>query len=156
VFVRPGEAGLATDETGRQPVEDGSGRVEQAATVRTPVPSGAPPLADIHWHGVEPFKPDFRPRARYLAFTLDGRFTGRDGDPDYKPDRDVYVAMNVTPAPLSFTVPASPTGRRWHVVIDTTAPSPKDIVAEDEGAAVAPREVLTVPPFGMVVLMSEE
>jgi glycogen operon protein len=148
--VRPGEAGLPTDATGRHPVPaaDGSG-------VRTPPPSGGPPLADIHWHGTEPYQPDFGPTARFLAFSLDGRFTGRDGDPDYRQDNDFYVAMNVTAAALPFTVPPSPTGRRWRRLIDTAADPPADFLPENEGQVVRPREALAVAPFGLIVLISE-
>src|SRR5205823_1185687 len=84
--VRPGEAGVPTDPTGRHPIE-------------TPAPADGPAVADIHWHGREPGKADFAPASRQLAFALDGRFTGRDGDPDYTPDRDFYVAMNASPGP---------------------------------------------------------
>jgi glycogen operon protein len=150
--VRPGEAGVPTDQTGRHAAHaDGSG----SGTFRTMSARGEQPLADIHWHGVEPFKPDFGPTARCLAFSLDGRFTGRDGDPDYKPDSDFYTAMNVTPGSLTFTVPPSPTGRRWRKLIDTAAESPADLLPENEGPPVAVGAKLAVPPFGMVVLMSE-
>ncbi len=156
--VRPGEAGVPTDQTGRQSLFPNGVSTPPPAptTTRTPPPAvGLPPLADIHWHGVEPYKPDFGPTARCLAFSLDGRFTGRDGDPDYHPDNDFYAALNVTPGPLTFTVPPSPTGRRWRRLIDTAAEPPNDILAENQGPVVAPRSALTVPPFGMVVLMSE-
>jgi glycogen operon protein len=65
------------------------------------------------------------------------------------------VAVNVTAAPLTFTVPPSPTGRRWRRLIDTAAPPPADILPENEGPPVRPREPLAVAPFGLVVLMSE-
>jgi glycogen operon protein len=153
--VRPGEAGVPTDETGRYPLYAVAGAIgRERFDTLTSSPRGVP-LADIHWHGVKPYEPDFGPTSRYLAFSLDGRFTGRDGDPDYHPDNDFYVAMNVTPGPLTFTVPASPTGRRWRKLIDTTATPPGDFLPENEGPIVKPRTTLTVAPFGMVVLMSE-
>jgi glycogen operon protein len=147
--VRPGEAGVPTDQTGRHALAGGP------VSARTPAPQAGLPLADVHWHGVEPHKPDFGPNARHLAFSLDGRFTGRDGDPDYRPDHDFYAAMNVTPGPLTFTVPPSPTGRRWRKLIDTAAESPADLLPENGGAPVPAGMRLTVPPFGTVVLMSE-
>ena len=63
--------------------------------------------------------------------------------------------MNVTPAPLNFIVPPSPTGRKWHQLIDTAAESPRDFLPENEGPSVIARSTLTVAPFGLVVLMSE-
>jgi len=126
------------------------------AGVRTPAARTRDlPLADIHWHGVEPYKPDFGNTSRLLAFSLDGRFNGRDGDTDYQADRDFYVAINVGPAPLTFTVPASPTGRPWRLRIDTGAPSPDDVQNEDTGKPIAAKAAVVVAPFAVVVLMSE-
>ncbi len=170
--VRPGEAGIPTDETGRVPLIPANGgeapvpppplaNPQQPPPRRTPdsgrmsLPGVVIPLADIHWHGVEPYKPDFSVSSRAIAFSLDGRFTGRDGDPDYHPDADFYVAMNVMPGPIKFVVPPSPTGRKWRKLIDTGEDAPKDILPENEGPVVRPRESLTVASFGMVILMTE-
>ena len=90
-----------------------------------------------------------------LAFSLDGRFTGRDGDPDYKPDNDFYVAMNTGPGALTFRIPSSPTGRRWRRLVDTSASSPDDFLTEGEGPLVLPRSTIVIPPFGVVILISE-
>ena len=148
--VRPGDAGLPDAADPADPPPEPYG-------VRTPAARKATaPLSDIHWHGTQPFKPDFGPTSRHLAYSLDGRFTGRDGDPDYRADRDFYVAVNVGPAPLKFTVPASPTGRRWRRVVNTAAPPPEDVRAGEPGPPVAPLSPVTVEPFGLVVLMTEE
>jgi glycogen operon protein len=146
--VRPAEAGLP-----------GDGRVP--ATGPTPAPAlvpgtvAAPALADIHWHGVEPYRPDFGHFTRTLAFSLDGRFTGRELDPDYAIDADFYVAMNAWHDPVRFTAPASPTRRRWRRVIDTAQPSPHDFLDEGTGPVVAEGSELDVAPFSLVVLVSE-
>jgi len=156
--VRPGEAGLATDETGRHPLFPTGGSGAIRVTRPGPTPSIAPaglPLADLHWHGLEPFAPDFGPTSRCLAFSLDGRFTGRDGDPDYHTDHDFYIALNAGPAAANFRVPPSPTGRRWRKLVDTGAASPDDFLNENEGPEVKPRESVTVAAFGFVMLMSE-
>jgi len=156
--VRPGEAGLATDATGRHPLFPigGSGvvRVNRTGELpRTAMPGL--PLADLHWHGTEPYTPDFGAGSRCLAFSLDGRFTGRDGDPDYHQDNDFYVAMNAAPGPVMFRVPPSPTGRRWRKLLDTAAASPEDLLNENEGPEVKPRDTLIVAAFGLVMLMSD-
>ena len=140
--VRPGEAGLPTDATGRHPAPAAG-------------PRGGPGVADIHWHGVEPFRVDFGPDSRALAFALDGRFTGRDGDPDYRVDNDFYVALNVNPGELRFTVPPSPGGRPWRRLVDTGAAAPADFVPEGQGAVVPAGTAVGVAGFGVVVLMSE-
>jgi glycogen operon protein len=140
--VRPEEAGLSGEW--RNPL------------VTTPPPGGVPPgLADIHWHGVEPFKPDFGGGSRSLAFALDGRFTGREHDPDYKIDADLYVAMSAWSEPLNFRIPMSPTRRKWRRVVDTAKPSPEDVAAEGAGPVVAAGEQYRVAPFSLVVLVTE-
>jgi glycogen operon protein len=145
--VRPGDAGLPRDTDTPTPV--GSAR-----SVREPgKPSGV--LADIHWHGIEPSQPDFSFNSRTLAFALDGRFTGREGDPDYQIDTDFYVAMNAWSESLRFRIPASPTRRRWRRLIDTALPSPEDIVAEGEGPIIADGTAYLVAPFSTLVLVSE-
>ena len=150
--VRPGDAGLLT-----HPEEPADPPNADPAGVRTPAPRRpAVPLADVHWHGTQPYKPDYSYTSRTLAYSLDGRFTGRDGDPDYHADRDFYVAYNVGPEALKFVVPASPTGRRWHRLIDTAAASPGDFQTDGPGPGVAAGSAVGVESFGLVVLMSEE
>jgi glycogen operon protein len=145
--VRPGDAGLPRDvET---PPAAGFNRPTRDPSLTAPV------LADIHWHGVEPYKPDFSFTSRTLAFALDGRFTGRERDPDYQIDNDFYVAMNAWSEPLRFRIPAAPTRRRWHRVIDTALASPEDFVPEGTGPVIAEGTVYPVAPYSMIVLISE-
>ena len=91
----------------------------------------------------------------YEAFALDGRFNGREHDPDYLIDTDFYVALNAWREPLRFRIPASPTRRAWRRVIDTARPSPDDFIAEGEGPVVAAGSVYEVSAFGVLVLVSE-
>jgi isoamylase len=149
--VRPGDAGLAADRSGRFNASLGSDGLPRAVL---PEQEGLP-LADIHWHGTLPNRPDYSPRSHTLAYTLDGRFTGRDGDPDYHIDNDFYVAMNSSHLPENFTIPPSPTRRRWRWLINTAAPSPQDLVPEQEGAIVKNGDVIEVVGFGLIVLISE-
>ena len=111
------------------------------------------PLADIHWHGQAPFEPNFAPQSRHLAFSLDGRFTGRDGEPGYEPDADFYFALNAESAETAFVVPPSPTGRGWKRLLDTASESPLDIQPEG-GVAVVAGETLRAAPFALVGLVA--
>jgi glycogen operon protein len=104
---------------------------------------------DVVWHGVEPHQPDFSATSRSLAFALDGRATARE------PDRDFYVACNAWREPLAFRIPASPSGRAWRRVVDTSLPSPADIVGLEEGLAVPVESRYTLVPFATLVLVSE-
>jgi isoamylase len=146
--VRIGETGRLTD----------SGRLLMQQTERKKrEPDVAPDgtYYDIAWHGVEPFQPDFGAYSRTIAFTLDGRFTGREGEPDYEVDSDFYIVMNAHHEPVRFKVPPSPSGRRWRRVIDTAAAAPNDFVAEGEGPMVTAGSWLTVTAFSVVACMSE-
>jgi glycogen operon protein len=150
--VRPGDAGLPPDD--RVLSADATGRPTDTPGPR-PAPVHAPALADIHWHGVEPYQPDFGFYSRTLAYSLDGRFTGREQDHDYEIDCDFYVAMNAWHEPLKFRIPVSPTRRRWRRVIDTGRPSPEDFVPESEAPMIADGVYYPVAPHALLVLVSE-
>jgi len=120
----------------------------------TPLPA-APGLADIHWHGIEPYKPDFGQKSRSLACTLDGRFTGREHDTDYRIDTDFYIALNAWHEPLGFRIPSAPTRRPWRRMIDTARPAPEDFITEGEGPVVPDGEVYPLASFAVLVLISE-
>jgi len=150
--VRPSEAGFVNH--GHVASADATGRPTDAplavAASLTP-----PMIADIYWHGVEPYQPDFSLYSRSLAFSLDGRFTGREQDPDYHLDNDFYVAMNAWHEALRFRIPAAPTRRRWRKLVDTAQPAPDDIFAEGAGPIVAEGSTILVAPYALVILMSD-
>ncbi len=150
--VRPGDAGLPPDD--RVHSADATGRPTDAPG---PVAGSvtAPALADIHWHGIEPYQPDWGFYSRTLAFSLDGRFTGRELDHDYELDCDFYVALNSWHEPMKFRIPVSPTRRRWHRLIDTSRPSPEDIIADGIGPPVVDGSYYSVAAHSMIVLISE-
>ena len=112
-------------------------------------------LADIVWHGKEPRNPDWSTGACEIAFSLDGRFNGREIDPDYAVDRDFYVAINGDSKPAPFQVPVSPTRRKWRRVIDTALASPLDIVDEESGPHVSDGSIYIVAPLAVIVLISD-
>jgi isoamylase len=146
--VRPEEAGLSGEW--RIPVSLYAGADATA-------PAGPPPpgLADIHWHGVEPHQPNFGSDSQSLAFSLDGRFTGREHDPDYRIDSDFYVAFNAWREPLRFRIPPAPTRRTWHRVIDTSLRGPDDFVPEGKGPVVAAGDAYQLAPFAALVLVTD-
>src|SRR5262249_59001840 len=140
-----GEGGLWADAPGRP----------TAAPGPAPARVTAPALADIHWHGVEPYQPDFGYYSRTLAFTLDGRFTGREQDHDYEMDTDFYIAMNSWHETLKFRIPTSPTRRRWRRGVATARPSPEDFIPEGEGPIVPDGPYYPLAPHSLIVLVSE-
>lgn len=148
--TRAGEAGKM-DDSGRIPVEV----TDRRAASPTIVPAASSrPTYDIAWHGVEPDLPDFSQYSRTLAYSLDGRFTGREGELDYAADGDMYFAMNSHHEAVKFRIPESPTGRTWRRVIDTAATSPYDFQAEGQGDEVAAGSTLSLVGFSLIVLLA--
>jgi len=127
-----------------------------APTAHPPIPYSLQGLADIYWHGVEPFGPDFSPYSRTIAYAIDGRFTGRDDVLNGSPDADVYVIINGCDVAMSFRVPPCPQRKKkWRRVVDTGLPSPQDIVPnEADGLLVAEGTRYTVGAFALVVMVS--
>jgi glycogen operon protein len=81
-------------------------------------------LRDIAWHGTVLDAPGFEdPEGRALAFTVAG----------FDDSADLHVMVNMYWEPLTFEIPLVP-GRQWRQVIDTSAPSPLDIVDLDTAA----------------------
>ncbi len=85
-----------------------------------------------------------------MAFALDGRRTDRP-----EVDRDIYVAFNSYWEPLSFRIPASPSGRAWRRTVDTALPSPDDAVGLDEGPIVRVSRDYRLEARSMIILISE-
>ncbi len=70
-------------------------------------------------------------------------------------DRDIYVAVNASPEPLDFRIPAAPSGRPWRRAVDTALPSPDDIIEEDRRPPVPVPGTYTVHGHAMIILISE-
>ena len=111
--------------------------------------AGHPP--DITWHGERPGRPDFSHESRSIALVLDGRQVDRPG----VVDRDFYMAFNGRWEAVTFTVPASPCGRPWRRTVDTSRPSPEDVVGLDEGPAVPVGTACRIEARSLLILVSE-
>ncbi len=131
-----------------------SGILKRPAPKSPPLPPSMVGLADVYWHGTEPNAPDFSAESREVAFTIDGRFTGRE-DEQPRGDSDIYVAINGNDMATAFMIPIGPQGRRWRRVVDTSLASPDDIVPESVGKVIAEGSRYPVGPFSLVVLVSE-
>ena len=107
---------------------------------------------EIVWHGIDPAKPDFSENSRSLAWALDGRRSDR---PELI-DCDIYVAMNAYWEPLSFRIPAAPSGRAWRRAVDTALIPPDDIMDEESRPPIPVLQVYRVQPHSMIILVSEK
>ena len=72
-------------------------------------------IADVTWHGVKPYNPDFNETSHSLAFLI----SGEDFSEEYKEkDNDIYVILNSYHEPLTFEIPEIK-GKKWYRVVDT-------------------------------------
>jgi isoamylase len=100
--------------------------------------------ADVSFHGVQPFCPDFSAGSRCLAFMLAGKNA-------QEPDSDIYVAMNMYWDGLPFRVPDPLAGAHWRVAINTSMPSPQDIIDPGDEPVLASSEIIVGPRSIMVL-----
>lgn len=85
-------------------------------------------IADITWHGIKPYNPDFSYDSHTLAYMVSGEdFL----DPDHLIDNDVYVALNSYTEALEFELPRLK-NKSWYLVVDTSRNSPNDILDNPE------------------------
>ena len=78
---------------------------------------------DISWHGVQPNQPDWTDHSHSLAFMICGQHDhARGGTGEF-----FYAAFNMHHEPLDFALPVLPARWQWHLLADTSQPSPDDI-----------------------------
>jgi glycogen operon protein len=77
-------------------------------------------LPDIAWHGARLDElPWYQSDGRFLRFTMAGLEAGEE---------DLHVILNMSDHAVDAPLPTMP-GRRWHLALDTSEPSPADILA---------------------------
>ncbi|HEY4025447.1 MAG TPA: glycogen debranching protein GlgX [Candidatus Dormibacteraeota bacterium] len=101
-------------------------------------------LADVTWHGCRLNSPGWSdPASSVLAFTLGGP----------SGDDDLHVTLNMSPENLDFDLPPV-AGRAWWRVMDTSLPSPGDIVEPGAEVEITTGSVYRVSGRSVVVLIS--
>ncbi len=95
---------------------------------------------DAEWHGIQPLDPHWGDQNGFIAFTL--------LDPILK--NDIYIAFNAKNDEKKVVLPNPPEGKAWHIIVDTSTPSPNDIFDESK-APLANLEKNCVP-FSSLVL----
>ncbi|MDR3736472.1 MAG: glycogen debranching protein GlgX [Acidobacteriaceae bacterium] len=93
--------------------------------------------AHIEWHGIELDKPDWGADSHSLAITMH----------NFASSRLRYIAINAYWKPLEFQLPPVESGSDagWLRVVDTSLPSPNDIVADGKGTPVDGAKYLVNP-----------
>lgn len=117
-------------------------------TERDQIGSG---YADISWHGVLPWHPDWSAGSRSLAFMLCGRHSEAIGG-----NRQfIYVACNMYYQPLNFGLPVLPKGMSWHRFADTTMPAPDDVCGIGGEVLLPVQKSYTVGEWSVVILIGK-
>ncbi len=94
---------------------------------------------DIQWHGMEPQKPDWGEKSRFIACTL----------PDPINHYSLYVAFNAYFHEVTVHLPTSK--KPWHLQIYTANPSPEDIIEEGEKRQIIEKTFLLAPHSALVL-----
>jgi glycogen operon protein len=98
----------------------------------------------VTWHGPRLLDPDFGAAGRTLAFHVHGRH----GESAF------YVIFNAHWEHRTFQVPHPDGGSRWRRLVDTSLPSPHDIVEERDAVPLHPADHYVVTPRSAVILIS--
>jgi glycogen operon protein len=109
-------------------------------------------IPDINWHGTALNKPDWSKKSRSLACLIDGSRLETDAEYD---DNDLYLIFNASEKSLAFSLPKLPSGRKWWRAMDTSLPSPQDIVPDGKEVFVKPNSRYTAASRSTVVLISK-
>ncbi|HET7839882.1 MAG TPA: glycogen debranching protein GlgX, partial [Rectinemataceae bacterium] len=108
-------------------------------------------IPDIGWFDETGGPPDWARIERRIAARIDGSRADILTDRD---DNDFYLIFNAAPESAVFKIGPAPMSRRWHRAIDTSLPSPEDIVEPGDEPIVAPQDEYAVAPRSLVVLIS--
>ncbi len=107
--------------------------------------------ADITWHGVNAWQPDWSCESHTLAFMLCGKHT-RSGE---VLDNYIYVALNMYWETLRFEVPGLPEGMTWHLFANTSRPSPEDIYEPGIEPPVSHQEHFVLEDRSVIILVGK-
>jgi len=97
---------------------------------------------DITWHGTRPMLPDWSPKSRCIAFTLE---TPGEGD-------QLLVLFNSSTEHKLFTLPELPPQFDWYQIIDTSLPAPADAHPSGKAPLIADGKVLLAQKSSTVLL----
>jgi glycogen operon protein len=89
-------------------------------------------MPDIAWHGTRLYEPLWHdPQGRFLGYTM----AGLAGE-----EEDLHVILNMSDRAVDVNLPSIPR-RHWHLVLDTSLPSPFDIIAQGQQKPYAARNL---------------
>jgi len=102
---------------------------------------------DIQWKTPENTTPDWDDEDLCIAALINGAYAE---EIFLIPDSDFYMMFNPSNTDIVFSLPQSPSGRRWKLSINTAAQRGMDIYLKDE--PIIEREKITVEAHSMIIL----
>ncbi len=106
--------------------------------------------ADIVWHGVNPYHPDWAWHSHTLAFSF-LCYPIRIGDSFVTPT--IYVAMNMHWQDHNFNLPQLAENYCWYELANTGRPSPHDIHEVGQGVLLESQNKVLVAARSLVILV---
>jgi len=106
---------------------------------------------DIHWYSSSGQQAEWDPTDKRLMCLLDGSKVETGAETD---DVDVLMMFNADERSHLFFVPPAPHETKWHVVIDTSLPSPKEIRPPGQEVPLFPVYAYHVKARSIVVFIS--
>ena len=106
---------------------------------------------DITWFDEEGLSPDWAKIDARIAARIDGSKADIMADRD---DNDFYLIFNAKDESSVFKIGPAPLARRWYRVIDSSLPSPEDLLEPGEEAIIVPQDEYAVSPRSFVLLIS--
>ncbi len=108
--------------------------------------------ADITWHGMKAWQPDYSSESRTIAFMLCGK-NARGG---LQPDDYIYVAMNMHWETHWFELPVLPEAMQWYAFANTAAIDGDEIVVPGREHLLDNQSGLLVGDRSVVVLVGRQ
>jgi glycogen operon protein len=110
-------------------------------------------IPDITWYDDNGKPPDWEELDLLLAFRLDGSQADIKADRD---DYDFFIMFNGGPKAAVFKIAASSDKTVWYRVVDTSLPSPEEILSEDDAAPLERQDRYVVQDHSLVILLSKK
>ncbi|HYG77493.1 MAG TPA: glycogen debranching protein GlgX [Planctomycetota bacterium] len=99
----------------------------------------------VSWHGTKVGDPDWTGQQRTLAFQMHG----------WHSQPDIYVMFNAHWEHKKFAIPPHEGRWVWKRLVDTSLPSPDDIVDEKDAIPLKPADHYVLSPRSAVILISQ-
>ena len=99
----------------------------------------------VSWHGPKVGDPDWTGVSRTLAFQMHG----------WHSQPDIYVMFNSHWEHRKFAIPPHEGRWLWKRLVDTSLPSPEDIVDEHDAVLLKPADSYSLSPRSTVILISQ-